>query len=76
MSCGIVMDSKWKKLFCSVEFSSFLFLSRLQPYFLLELRGNYTGFHTVGSGGEVWIPLLHPHRGDEASRGLRKQGPF
>lgn len=30
------MDSKWKNSLCFVEFSYFLFLSRLQPYFLLE----------------------------------------
>ena len=30
------MDPKWKNSLCFVEFSYFLFLSSLQPYFLLE----------------------------------------
>lgn len=36
MSGGIVMDSKWKNSLCSVEFSSFLLWSRLQPHFLVK----------------------------------------
>ena len=60
-------------MFCGILLLSlFVKTSTLFPFRI----GNYTGFHTLGPGGEVWIPLLHPHGGDEARRGLRKQEPF
>lgn len=74
MSCGVVMNSKWKNLLCSWNSPLFSFCQDFNPISFQKRKLHR--FHTSGSGGGVWIPLLYPHRGDEASRGLRNQEPF